>query len=194
MQGMLLSSVAKILPKEHIVSPAVSNGFLTPQECAAILQACAAIPEEAAVAGYPDVRPTDRSSRVKWIYPGDDVKWIYDRMDTAVQSANAAYQFDLIGFLSGIQLTRYSEGDYYDWHLDIGGGDYSSRKLSLTVQLSDPDTYEGGNLEFMFSPGLQTRAQGSITVFPSYLPHRVTRVNRGTRYSLVTWVDGPPFR
>lgn len=193
MKGLLLSSIAKVEEKDMIVSPASSKGFLTDDECDEIIRLGLSIQEEEGVAGYPDVRGTDRSSKLHWIYPDEKYKWIYDKMDTAVQAANTAYKFDLVGFFSGIQFTKYQVGDYYDWHLDIGGGGYSSRKLSLTVQLTDPSEYEGGDLEFMFSKGFQSKERGSITVFPSYLPHRVTPVTRGTRMCLVTWVDGPPF-
>ncbi len=193
MQGLLLSSVGKLKEKDSIVTPAMSKGFLTPEECDEIIRISQLVPEENAVAGYPDVRPTDRSSRLHWLYPSEEHKWIYDKMDAAVQSANAAYQFDLLGFMSGIQFTKYHTGDFYDWHLDIGAAGYSTRKLSLTVQLTDPAEYDGGDLEFMFAKGFQCRERGSITVFPSYLPHRVTPVTRGTRMCLVTWVDGPAF-
>ena len=194
MQGLLLSSVAKLKEKNSIISPAASKGLFTPEECDEIIRLGLAIPEEQAVAGFPDARPTDRNSKLHWMYPDPKYKWIYDRMDAAVQGSNIGYEFDLVGFMSGIQFTKYNVGDFYDWHLDIGGGGYSTRKLSLTVQLTDPSEYEGGNLEFMFAPEFQSRERGSITVFPSFLPHRVTPVTRGQRMCLVTWVDGHAFR
>ena len=193
MQGLMLSSVAKVEEKDFIVTPAANKSFLTPDECDEVIRLGLAIQEEKAVAGFPDVRPTDRNSKLHWMYPDDKYKWIYDKMDVAVQGANASYKFDLIGFFSGIQFTKYEVGDFYDWHLDIGSGGYSSRKLSLTVQLTDPSEYDGGELEFMFAKDFKCKERGSITVFPSYLPHRVTPVTRGKRMCLVTWVDGPPF-
>ena len=72
----------------------------------------------------------------------------------------------------------------------------SKRKLSLSVQLTDPADYDGGDLEFVNHLGNEDefRKQGSIIVFPSYLSHRVTTVTRGARRSMIAWVFGPPFR
>lgn len=77
------------------------------------------------------------------------------------------------------------------------------RKLSMTINLNKPGEYDGGNLKFDFGPHAQRnrfhecteiRPQGSIIVFPSYTYHQVTPVTRGTRYSLVLWSLGQPFR
>jgi len=76
------------------------------------------------------------------------------------------------------------------------------RKLSMTINLSDPNDYEGGNLKIdtknLNESGVHTltqiRPQGSLVVFPSYLYHQVTPVTKGTRYSLVVWCVGKPFR
>lgn len=76
------------------------------------------------------------------------------------------------------------------------------RKLSVTINLTDPNTYEGGNLKFdlgnhntdKFHEAEIARKQGSVVVFPSYLEHCVTPVTKGTRYSLVLWCSGRPFK
>jgi PKHD-type hydroxylase len=77
------------------------------------------------------------------------------------------------------------------------------RKLSLTINLNKPGEYDGGNLKFDFGPHVQgdrfhecteIRPQGSIILFPSFQYHQVTPLTRGTRYSLVLWVLGKPFR
>jgi PKHD-type hydroxylase len=93
-------------------------------------------------------------------------------------------------------LTRYSDGDFFNWHLDFGAGEISARKLSMTIQLSDPDEYEGGDLQFMINEKIVTapREKGTLIIFPSFMIHRVTPIIRGTRQSIVGWVSGPPFR
>jgi PKHD-type hydroxylase len=77
------------------------------------------------------------------------------------------------------------------------------RKVSMTLNLNQPGEYEGGNLKFDFGPHttnnrfhecLEIRPQGSMIVFPSYVYHQVTPVTRGTRYSLVLWNLGKPFK
>ena len=112
--------------------------------------------------------------------------------------ANETFNFD-IDLLPGLQFTEYVEGSYYNLHHDV---DYNSdspqdRKLSISVQLSDPYSYEGGDLVLTSStrPATQDlRKQGSILVFPRYLQHFVNNVTTGTRYSLVGWVEGPRCR
>ena len=71
------------------------------------------------------------------------------------------------------------------------------RKLSFSLQLSDPDQYTGGELEFsdnggktMFAP----KQRGTMVVFDSRLKHRVRRVKSGLRKSIVGWVVGPRWK
>jgi len=77
------------------------------------------------------------------------------------------------------------------------------RKISMTVNLTDPKNYAGGNLKFDYGPHnpgkrfytcKEIRPTGSIIIFPSFLYHCVTPVTRGTRYSLVLWSLGKPWR
>jgi len=72
----------------------------------------------------------------------------------------------------------------------------SHRKLSVTVQLSDEDSYEGGDLQFMINNRIENapRKKGTVIVFPSFILHRVTEVTKGKRNSIVGWLSGPPFR
>jgi PKHD-type hydroxylase len=86
----------------------------------------------------------------------------------AIQTNIERYWFDLRGFHEELQLAKYVEGDFFDWHLDFGVGGFSSRKLSMTIQLSDPDEYEGGDLQFMVNQNIVTapREKGTIVIFP----------------------------
>jgi len=77
------------------------------------------------------------------------------------------------------------------------------RKISMTVQLNDPSEYDGGNLKFDFghhTEGNQfhecdeIKEQGSIIIFPGFVDHCVTPLTRGTRYSLVLWTLGDPWK
>ena len=100
-------------------------------------------------------------------------------------------------FDENIQFTEYDSAydGYYDWHIDTGGKELSSnRKLSMSVQLSDPSEYEGGELQVVKETNVLKKNRGSAFIFPSYLLHRVTPVTKGTRYSLVCWISGHPFR
>lgn len=119
-------------------------------------------------------------------------------MELAVQ-ANQVWNFDLISVPESIQYTEYydtAEG-HYDWHQDIGPGSASLRKVSITVQLSEADEYEGGDLE-MWQGGSSVctapRGAGVVFIFPSYMMHRVTKVTKGTRRSFVLWVGGQHYK
>ena len=76
------------------------------------------------------------------------------------------------------------------------------RKISMTVNLTNPKNYAGGNLKFDFGHHNakrfhvcnEIRPTGSIIIFPSYTHHCVTPVTRGTRYSLVLWSLGKPWK
>lgn len=138
-----------------------------------------------------------RDSFVSWIFPNEVTSWIFERLATVVLPMNEQfYKFDLDGFFQGLQFTKYTApGQHYTWHVDRGGG-VGVRKLSLSMQLSDPDDYDGGDLTFKYGEEEQiaSRERGMIALFPSWTLHRVTPVTRGTRYSLVAWVSGPPFK
>lgn len=97
------------------------------------------------------------------------------------------------------RIFRYSDNrnDHYVWHRDTLSipAKGSERKLSFSIQLSDPGSYVGGDLEFL--PELTSpfkRNQGNILIFPSYLTHRITPMTEGVRYVIVGWIHGPEFR
>ena len=167
-----------------------------------------------------------RDSEVSFL----DHNWLYDMITPYVHEANvkAGWNYD-IDFHETPQFTVYnSPGGFYGWHND-GGSDHHSkyrryvpgftdntrqytknhnwigkiRKLSMTINLSEPGSYEGGNLKFDYGPHAvgerysectEIRPRGSVIVFPSYLYHQITPVTRGTRYSLVLWSLGNPFK
>ena len=139
-----------------------------------------------------------RSTEVAWITPTEQSKWLYERMLALMRNVNERfYQFDLRGFSDPFQYTVYhhADGGHYDWHVDQGPT-VVQRKLSFTLQLSDPSHYEGGDLELRAGhlPEIGARGRGTLIAFPSYVLHRVTPVTSGTRRSLVVWIAGPKFR
>ena len=138
-----------------------------------------------------------RKSSVMFIENSQEHKWIYDKLaGIAMKTNNERYWFDLLGFHQELQLTRYGSGDFFDWHLDFGSGEISARKLSMTIQLSDPAEYEGGDLQFMINGKIVNapRDKGTIVIFPSFIMHRVAKITSGVRQSIVGWVSGPPYR
>jgi PKHD-type hydroxylase len=137
-----------------------------------------------------------RKSKVMWIKPGAN-DWIYNKLTEACQQINLnRYKFDITGFQTELQLANYEGNGFFEWHMDFGAGDISNRKLSITVQLSAPDEYEGGELQFMINQNIITapKEKGTAIIFPSFALHRVTKVTSGSRKSIVGWIAGPPYK
>ena len=138
-----------------------------------------------------------RKSKIKWCPQNDEWSWVYSKLhDMIVESNNSMWKFDLTSMSEQIQYTEYYEGGgHYDWHMDCGIGMQNRRKVSVTVQLSSPDEYEGGDLDFNIGTQLTApRAKGAAVIFPSFYLHRVTPVTKGTRKSFVLWVGGEPYK
>ena len=168
--------------------------------------------DEERITGAKLIPGIDKNNRISDIVWTTD-QWIYDTIWPWMQEANerAGWKYD-IRAAEIMQITRYKKGGFYYFHKD-GKGDHLStydrpdsefmhgyvRKLSMTVLLND--NYEGG--EFQFATYNQEKCTietpefnktGSIIVFPSGMEHRVAPVTQGTRYSLVVWFEGPPFK
>lgn len=171
----------------------VIEGVFTPDECERIMAIGAKRPrEDARVQSYGN---SARVGHVAWVDPAADTIWVYQRLATIVAWVNQAFQFELLGFADALQYTVYGPGHKFDWHVDIGAGQASNRKVSITVQLSEESAYEGGGLQFISAPDMtMPKARGTAILFPAYLAHRVSDVTSGLRCSLVAWASGVPFR
>ena len=167
-----------------------------------------------------------RNSENAWINTNH---WIAGFLWHYVNKANREnFLYDLTNIDGeNLQYTKYSEGQYYNWHNDAGisknykpqyvansgNSDEDSdnlqvtdflktscelvRKLSFTLQLSDPDEYEGGNVQLIDDSGksyIAPRQRGTIILFDSRTQHRVIKVKKGVRKSIVGWVLGPRWR
>lgn len=151
-----------------------------------------------AIVGSGVYNPDIRRSSVGWLSAVEEYKWVFERLSTVISDLNASfYGFDLLGFGEPLQLTNYSyeNSGNYSWHQDFGGKTVS-RKLSLVLQLSHPEEYEGGNLQLLTAkePTTIERKRGLISVFPAWTLHQVTPVTKGNRQTLVAWITGPAFK
>jgi len=138
-----------------------------------------------------------RDSKISWLYPVDDMDWVFRRVTDITLSLNERFfKFDLFGLNEGFQFTNY-EAPFgkYGKHVDRGTN-IPVRKLSISIQLTDPEEYEGGEL-YLYEDDkgiLMDKSQGTLILFPSYVLHEVMPVTKGTRNSLVTWVTGKQFK
>jgi len=139
-----------------------------------------------------------RKSNIKWLPFDSKWEWVIDKIMSQVTEANKTiWNFDLKSIIDNIQYTEYEgNGGHYDWHLDIGPGSISHRKISITIQLSDPEEYVGGDLQIMTGSEYTTvpRGKGTVVIFPSFLLHRVVPLTSGNRKSLVLWVGGGHYK
>lgn len=140
-----------------------------------------------------------RDSRIYWIPKSDEWLWLYNKIGMYAKRANdAMWNFDISFMNEQVQYTEYDESyqGKYDWHVDFGSGSSSMRKIAIVVQLSAPEEYEGGDLQFYTSKSVTTAPKdtGTVICFPTYFLHRVTPVTKGKRRSLVLWVSGKPFQ
>lgn len=186
-----------ILPQnDALVMPTGRTRYFSPQECAQIRGLATQYPATKAITsdGASAISYENRNTTVSTLYPESDTNWIFDKLEAAVANLMQHFRFEVVGFYEGAQLYRYPTGGFLNPHMDIGKGYMSTRKLGITVQLSEADSYDGGELEFIDSTETAPREVGTIVVFPTYMSHRVRPVTRGERFSLVSWVHGPPFR
>ena len=196
-----------------------------PDVCEQIVKECKQKTfEEAGVYSYPNDTPyIAKTTRPEEVWVDDPkirktkVTYITDRKNkinelvlSYLREANRIqFNYDLT-FFQAIQFAEYKDGGFYGWHQDDNGIDKSNetRKLSLTLALSNPDTFEGGELQFfngdrpMEDMGEITgeqvtkdiKTQGTVIVFDSRDWHRVTPVVNGIRHSIVCWTVGPNFK
>ena len=178
---------------EHVSAPLVFTGIFSAVECDRISHLGGQRRGREGRMMYG--RQNIRKCKIAWIGMQAESEWLYAKIWQTFRAVNQWFQFDLLGLVDEIQFTTYAGGDRIDWHLDSGGGQTSTRKISMSVQLNDAASYEGGDLEFSgCSISDPMRGRGTIIVFPAVLAHRVTEVTSGVRTSLVAWAHGPVFK
>lgn len=141
-----------------------------------------------------------RKSMNSWLPPCEITNWIYQKIQSHIIDINHHFEFDLHS-IENLQFTEYHseyEGNYTK-HIDKfpnSSQPNSHRKLSFSIQLTDPNLYEGGDLLLYNggNPMIANRDIGCINFFPSYILHEVAPVTKGKRCALVGWIHGPKFR
>jgi len=165
-----------------------------PDVCNLIIGQGKDLEAQTAIAGG-KVDPDVRRSQIGW-FPQDS--WVQALMSDHIRRGNA-WGF-ILSALEQVQFTHYGHNEFYDQHMDAFKLEESMRKVSAVLQLSDPSSYEGGELLLQdtgtseYSAEPKFKPQGSIIVFPSFLYHQVTPVTSGERFSAVAWAIGPQFK
>jgi PKHD-type hydroxylase len=148
-------------------------------------------------------KPTNDDYRIcdiAWLQVNHITLPIYNKISSAIHLVNKElFNYDLTT-IETLQYTKYEATTQgcYKKHIDMayGDGPKDCRKLSFSVQLSDPSEYSGGELwlHHNSTPEIANKKLGIITFFSSYVMHEVTPVTEGIRHSLVGWVRGPAFK
>jgi len=174
------------------------EGTLPPEMCDTIIQLGKnKIQEEATINSDRSKDSKMRKGQVAWIQD----EWLQQLIASYVARANAQANWNfVISNKEDIQFATYEDGAFYDYHRDCDIDADLYRKLSISVQLSSGEDYEGGrlilknmwgNADLPMDEGVYKR--GTIVVFPSLLLHTVTPMTKGIRHSLVQWFSGPDF-
>ena len=166
----------------------------TKEECEKIIKIAK---DKGLIKGTTNNKSDARSSQISWLYSSDDLSWVFRKITDIVLNLNDRFfQFDLHGLNEGLQFTNYkAPSDKYDKHIDRSL-DFTIRKLSLSIQLTNPKEYKGGEL-FLYEDEKGTemkKEQGTLILFPSYILHEVKPIIKGERNSLVSWVTGKQFK
>lgn len=187
-----------------LTDPCARPGMLDPDECARLVRHFEAVPGVAPARLAGGVDSEVRVCRAIWIDDDPETAWVFRRIARLVADVNReVYGFDLEDFREGMQILRYDAPErghaagQYDAHVDIGASGHSAtRKLSVSVQLTPAEDYDGGDLTIDLdgTPWPAPRDAGTAILFPSFVRHRVTPVTAGSRHALVAWVHGPAFR
>ena len=107
---------------------------------------------------------------------------------------NVIFPECIVSKLLQIDFLKYDPGGKYEQHIDRGS--LSNRYLTVIINLNSD--YEGGEFVF-FNPSTRNKEvvkeeklkEGSVLIFPSnfLFPHSIKPITKGTRYSLVCWLE-----
>lgn len=137
-----------------------------------------------------------RKSEYIRIFPHyfDEVKYIYTMVYNLCVKEFDFSLWDVDKICEDIKIIKYVKGDFFDWHYDCFHSTTLNRKINFSIQLSDEKKYDGGDIEFFKLNIEKNKKKGTIILYPSFLPHRITMITKGIRYSLVGHINGPSFR
>jgi PKHD-type hydroxylase len=179
---------------DQVILYAFWNNAFSKEECQTIINIAK---NKGLIKGTTKVESDVRDSKISWLYPTDNLDWVFRRVTDIVLNLNERFfKFDLFGLNEGFQFTNYeAPSGKYGKHVDRGIN-MSVRKLSISIQLTNPEEYEGGELKLYDGDEgtVMDKTQGTLILFPSYVLHEVMPVTKGERNSLVTWVTGKQFK
>ena len=177
--------------------------IFTPEQCQNIINMGHQQKAEEAKVGHKDGRDgkhdtKKRITTISWI-PFPAMPEMYKIIERTMKQVNGNhFGYEGMTITEPAQFTEYPKGGFYDWHMDAEVNCHYEppvRKISMTILLSNPSEFTGGDLEFMTEGNKPPNLiQGQAIFFCSIIRHRVSKVKKGRRQSLVMWFGGPPFK
>jgi len=183
---------------------------ISPAQCQRIIKTATKMPyttgtiEGNPEADKPEIDPKYRKVKITSISDPEIYSLLNPFIHGANKSAGWNFQWD---WNETSQFAMYNKSDHYEWHHDEAEPfkiyNNKVRKLSLSLQLTDPSRYEGGDMQFRWldahgEPTTETvkksKDRGTIIIFPSFVFHRITPIKKGTRLALINWSLGEKFK
>ena len=189
------------MPRWMSYMATTTGPLFTPQQCEMVIQAGHKQKPRVAEVGINKpgggVDTKKRTTTISWI-PFKEMTDMYAQIEATMQATNLNhFGFENMKLTEPAQFTEYPKGGFYDWHMDLdvnGTHEPPIRKISMTILLSDPTSFKGGQLEFMEKNKVPDLKQGQAIFFASFIRHRVAPITKGIRRSLVMWFGGTPFK
>ncbi len=149
-----------------------------------------------------DELPEDHKRNLQYVPQGEDLRTLTKLISNGVGRSREVQDGALIKRMMPPMISKYTEGMEYKSHLDSPFMQHNGplrTDLSMTLFVSDPDTYDGGALvlETDFGDHEVKLPAGGAVFYSTRLYHHVSPVTRGERIAVVTWMQshiGDPAR
>ncbi len=187
----------------HFCPPGQNWGALTAEECDGLISLSKLANSVRLPNAKNGVVPDYHQADLWSINYTEETKWLWERVVKNLTAVNENYfGFEVYGIIEPLQLLCYDatksekgEGDRHELHID-NAHPFSCRKISFSLELSDPDTYQGGEFNVYASETTMDfpNSRGTMIMFPSFFLNEVKPIIKGKRWALVGWISGPQFR
>lgn len=174
-------------------APLYQSPLLSPAQCRRLLMDAASLASREGLVfgplGLGEVNRDSYFAREQFIGLEPRFAWLFERLDRALANAADYFGMPAVRMHEMPRLLCYDIGGHFDWHVDGAPSRAGGRLLTLSLQLSAPSAYCGGDLLVKVNGAVASapREQGNVSAFPVHLTHRVTPVEQGRRMALVAW-------
>jgi PKHD-type hydroxylase len=170
----------------------IRHGKITPTELARIRREVDAFRDKKFVSSITGKQAVNLSVRDSFVYfpKPKETPYIFNYLQSAIAIEYVGLNLNVTD-VAEIQYVRYEPGGFFKWHQDDiyrEGG--RTRGLTFSINISDEQDYEGGELLVRVGENIHKlkKEAGSYIVFPSFLKHTATEIKSGAREAIVVWI------